>query len=460
MTYRSILNAGIALAVLLPGQALAAPLTDEQVASLLDRLNQLEQEVQTLRSQLGQVQTKQVEQAEVVAEVKTSVKETADKVETTTVKWKGSPQLEDKKAGWSFKPRGRVQYDVATVEAPAGVTDPGLGFSNELRRVRLGAQGSIPGGFGYKVETDFAGGDFNLLDAYLSYKTGGLKIQVGQFNTFQGLEELSSSNDTSFIERAGYTDAFNFERRLGVGLIYKTGDILLQGGVFTDDDDSLNNDGNNSISFDGRVVFAPKINNTQLHFGANAHWRDLGDTVNTSRLRQRPLVHSTDIRFIDTGNIAGAEQETNFGLETAIISGRFHATAEAHWFNVTRTGFANPTFFGGAVEAGIFLTKDSRGYKSGTFKGVKVKEPVGSGGFGALQFNVRYDRLDLTNSGIVGGTQDSFQASLIWTPVDHIRFLINYGYLDYSDVIPALSAAGGDTDFGVNVLGARAQIVF
>ena len=26
--------------------------------------------------------------------------------------WKGTPQLEDKEAGWSFKVRGRVQYDV------------------------------------------------------------------------------------------------------------------------------------------------------------------------------------------------------------------------------------------------------------------------------------------------------------------------------------------------------------
>ena len=33
--------------------------------------------------------------------------------------WKGAPQFEDKDAGWSFKPRGRLMYDFATVSSPA-----------------------------------------------------------------------------------------------------------------------------------------------------------------------------------------------------------------------------------------------------------------------------------------------------------------------------------------------------
>ena len=48
-------------------------------------------------------------------------------------------------------------------------------------------------------------------------------------------------------------------------------------------------------------------------------------------------------------------------------------------------------------------------------------------------------------------------ASLIWTPIDYVRFMINYARLQYHDaVIPA----GGDRDYGVDSVGARAQIVF
>src|SRR5687768_18481918 len=32
-----------------------------------------------------------------------------------TPSWKGAPQLEDKEAGWSFKVRGRLQYDAGQI---------------------------------------------------------------------------------------------------------------------------------------------------------------------------------------------------------------------------------------------------------------------------------------------------------------------------------------------------------
>src|SRR3546814_17873631 len=85
---------------------------------------------------------------------------------------------------------------------PSGISSPALGFTNELRRARLGVEGTIPGGFEYKLEADFASGDVEVTDALLAYEHGPLKLTVGQHNNFQGLEELSSSNDTSFIERS------------------------------------------------------------------------------------------------------------------------------------------------------------------------------------------------------------------------------------------------------------------
>ena len=372
------------------------------------------------------------------------------------IKFKGAPEISTAD-GWSFKPRGRIQYDAATVSAPNAIINDGKGFSNEVRRARLGVEGTMPGGFGYKFELDFAEGGAEFTDAFLNYKDGGLTITAGQHNNFQSLEELSSSNETSFIERSAFTDAFGFERRAGLSAQYKAGDFLGQMGVFTDDFSALSNDGNDTIGVDGRAVFMPKFGETQAHFGASYHWRDLGDTLTSARYRQRPLVHSTDIRFIDTGTLAGAKSESSYGLEAALISGRFHAAAEGHWQKLNRTGFADPTFFGGSIEGGIFLTNDKREYKDGIFKAIKVKNPVGKNGFGALQFNVRYDYLDLVDAGIIGGVQNSYQASLIWTPIDYVRFMLNYGKLSYTD---AAIAAAGDRDYQVDVVGARAQISF
>ena len=428
----------------LPTTAHAQAMSAEEATALRAELTALRAKVETLEARLDQASPPPVP-------VPTPAPAPSS---TTEVKWRGAPVISTE-SGWSFKPRGRILIDAGYVGAPSARSSPALGFTNELRRARLGVEGTIPGGFEYKLEADFASGDVEVTDALLAYEHGPLKLTVGQHNNFQGLEELSSSNDTSFIERAAFTDAFGFTRRVGVSVEYAKDALLLQGGVFTDNFEALDS-GNDGISTDGRIVFAPKLGKTQLHLGASAHWRRIGDSVESIRYRQRPLIHNADVRFISTPEM-DADSESGFGLEAAVVRGRWHAAAETYWQKVTRIGFADPEFFGGAVEAGLYLTDDTRSYRSGMFRGIKVKNPVGSGGIGAWQVNLRYDHLDLNDEGILGGKQDGYMASLIWNPIDYVRFMVNYARLQYSNaVIPA----GGDRSYGVDSFGARAQVVF
>lgn len=436
----------------------AQALSAEEAAALRAELQVLRAKVDAMESRIGAVETNSAAAVETAKKATAVAEVAAKKDDGPTIKFKGAPEISDKANGWSFKPRGRLLFDTASVNGPSGISDKGLGFSNELRRGRLGVQGSMPGGFGYKFEIDFAGGNADFTDAFLNYKDGGLTVTVGQHNNFQSMEELTSSNDTSFMERAAFTDAFGFQRRVGVSAQYKAGDVLAQAGVFTSNIGDLSDDENDSIGGDVRLVYAPKMGDNQLHFGVSGHWRNLGDSITSIRYRQRPLVHTTNTRFIDTGALGAPTDVSSYGAEAAIISGRFHAAGEAHWQRTKFAGMPSPTFFGGSMEAGYFLTDDSRRYKSGVFKGVKVKNPVGDGGFGALQVNVRYDHLDLNDAGIIGGTQDGYMASLIWTPIDHIRFMINYGHLVYDDA--AIVNGGSDRSYSVDVVGARAQVSF
>lgn len=321
--------------------------------------------------------------------------------------------------------------------------------------MRLGVEGSIPGGFGYKFEADFAGGTAEITDAILTYADKGLTVSLGQQNNFQSLEELTSSRFSSMIERAAFTDAFGFERRVGASAQYKAGDFLGQVGIFSDNIDTLPN---KSYSLDGRAVYMPKLGDTQLHLAGSAHYSELEDSATTVRYRQRPLVHFTGERFINTGNIP-ATSETGYGLEVAAIAGPLHFAAEGFWQHVDRIAGPNPTFFGGYAEVGYFLTGgDTRGYKNGTFDRVKPKKEVGEGGMGAVQINLRYDYLDLTDAGIVGGTQNGYQVSLIWTPTDYTRFLLNYGRMDYTNAV--YLAAGGARSYNVDAFAVRAQVDF
>ena len=378
------------------------------------------------------------------------------------VRFRGAPTI-TAPGGWSFKPRGRLQYDVASVSSPEGISNPGLGFSNELRRARLGVEGTIPGGFGYVFELDFADNRVEIIDAILTYRASqSVGFTVGQHNGFQSLEELTSSRFTTFMERAAFTDAFNFERRVGLSANLTSGDLLVQAGAFTDNITDLNEDADNAAGVDARIVYAPEIGDTRLHLGASAHWRDNGDLASmvTTRYQQRPLVHSTDVRFIATPALP-VESETNFGFETAVIHGPFHATGEVHWLEAdTTTPGLSPDFFGGYAEIGYFLTGETRGYRGGRWDRTSVRNPIGgdNGGFGAFQVNLRYDYLDLNSGTIVGGIQNGLELSLVWIPTDYVQFLINYGHLIYDDAV--IPAAGGDRDYSVDVIGARAQVDF
>ncbi|TMM49782.1 porin [Qipengyuania marisflavi] len=411
-----------------------------QLDAMNTRINQLEGELQQANQQIES-------QATIVAALPAAAEP------DTKISWKGAPVIEGK-GGWSFKPRGRLQFDAGITNAPDS-TGREDGFGNEVRRARLGVQGDIPGGFGYKFEVDIAGNDVEVADGFLSYEDGGLTATVGHHNNFQGLEELTSSLNTSMIERAAFTDAFGFERRVGASLQYGTGDVLVQGGVFTDNIGDLSN---KNWSADGRVVAMPKMGGTQLHLGGSIHYTDLEDG-STVRYRQRPLVHFTSNRFIDTASL-GASSEFGLGLEAAAISGPFHVTGEAFWQQLNRPGaLSDPTFFGGYAEVGYFLTSgDKRGYKKGTFDRIKPKNAVGEGGIGAIQVNLRYDYLDLNDSGIVGGIQNGFGASLVWTPTDYTRFLLNYGKMVYDDAV--YPTANGDRSYSVDAFAVRAQVDF
>ncbi|UIP07522.1 hypothetical protein LY632_03745 [Erythrobacter sp. SDW2] len=421
--------------------------------AMASRIETLEGELKAARSEAAAAAETATIAATTATKAESSATEAAAKAGGTEISWKGAPELKGK-GGWSFKPRGRLQYDAGIVAAPDS-TGRKDGFGNELRRGRLGVQGDVPGGFGYKFEVDFDGSAVAITDAIVTYGDGDLELQFGQHNNFQGLEELTSSLFTSHLERAAFTDAFGFQRRIGASATYNAGDFLIQGGIFTDAIPDLPN---SNWGTSGRVVYAPKLGDAQLHFGASGHYYDLG-TGSTVRYRQRPAVGFTDERFINTGSF-GATAENGLGLEAAFVSGPFHAAAEGYWQSANRPGaLVDPTFFGGYAEVGLFLTKgDSRGYKDGKFDRVKPSKEVGEGGIGAIQLNLRYDRLDLTDGTIVGGTQDGLLASLIWTPTDFTRFMVGYARLMYSDAFYA--AAGGDRDYSVDSLGVRAQIDF
>lgn len=469
----SVLAMALSTGWVLPAHAQAADsaAVAQELAAMRAQMAQMAARIDTLEGQLATANAK-AEAASTAAGAASAAlakipAPSATAKPATEVTWDGAPKLATKD-GWSFKPRGRLQVDAGSVSAPALPTaaqQRELGFASRFRRAYLGFDGTMPGGFGYRLEVDVAGSSVALTDLYLTYKPRpDVTLTLGQQKPFWGLEEMESDLFTSFMERAPFTSAFGFERRVGLSGAYQGHDLLVQAGIFTDDAANLNaNDVDNSYSLDGRVVFMPKLgangSGGQLHLGGSIHYRVIKDqaAIELPRYRARPALRTTDLRFVDTGNIAGATSERGLGLEALYVAGRFHANAEAYWQKVARTGLADPTFHGGYAELGYLLTDDVTAYRGGVLDRIRPKHPVGNGGLGALQLNVRYDWLDLTDAGIVGGNQQTAGVSLIWIPTDYVRFIAQYGHMWITDS-PIL--AGGSPDYGADSFGLRAQFDF
>ncbi|GAB5349913.1 porin [Alteriqipengyuania sp. 357] len=435
---KSVLIAGGAL-LLVPGVAAAQPGPAAAADSQRDAtIEELRAEVETLRAQVD---------ALIAANAPARAGQAADLP---------SPERAGATPAVTFEPRGRLQLDAGWIGRPDGTDDAGLGFGTEIRRARLGAEGKVGRDFGYRLEVDMANSDVELADAYINWTVGkSVSIKLGQHNSFQSLEELTSSRFTSFMERAAFTDAFGFERRVGASMTYKSGAVIASGGVFSANTADLSDD-EDAVSADARLVYAPLLGASQLHFGASFHHRDLSGE-RAVRYRQRPFLHLTDRRFVATPALA-IESETSFGAELAVIRGPFHAVGEAHWLTADRASGEDPTFFGGYVEAGYFLTGETRGYKAGTFARTKPARSLSEGGAGALQVNLRYDRLDLNDGAVLGGTQDLVALGLTWNPEGNVRFLVNYGHLIYEN--GPVAVALGRNRFASDTLAMRAQVDF
>lgn len=456
----SQLAGGLALC-LMPSPAAAQAISEAEAQDLRAQIAALKAQVDRLESRLGSVPPPPPPAPAVEAAAATPPAPAAPA--TTAISWKGSPVFSSGSA--SFKVKGRIQYDAGLLKAPAGVQERAKGYSNELRRLRLGGEGKLGGGFGYKLETELSDNKVDLVDTFITYERGKWLVTLGNHNQFQSLDELIGDTTGAVMERAAFTDAFNFERRLGLSVQYQAGPLLAQAGIFSDSADSLTNDAdgpdggdeNNSYGVDGRLVFAPKWRKTQLHFALSGHWRDFQRLSETpQRYRQRPYLHSVNSRFLATPRIA-ATGESHYGVELAGTQGPFWWAGEAHWLRVARPGLADPTFFGGYAEVGAFLTGESRAYKNGIFGSTKPKKSIGNGGMGAWQVALRYDYLDLNDHGIVGGTQNAYIAALVWTPIEYLRFNLNYARIDYKD---AAIPAGSRTSYGVDVVGWRAELDF
>jgi phosphate-selective porin OprO and OprP len=444
-SFRAVLLAGtVAAGLLSAGTAQAQAASASEVEELRQMMKAQAEEIEALRAQLDGA-----------TEVLTKSNSDIANLNKLKPSFKATPEFRD--GDWKFKIRGRLMYDVGYISNPGDVIGcpsactKNLGFNSRVRRARIGVEGSMPGGFDYKAEYDFADNSVAFADVFLEYKPTNtpISVRVGHFETFQSLEQITSSRHIMFMERAQMNEAFGHGRRLGAAIGFDKGPILIRAGVFND---TVNGSFDNDQYLVGmRGVYAPKVGDTQLHFGINYQYRQFKSTAQNFRYRMRNYARLSDIRLVDTNTFAASNDET-FGLEAAAVMGRFHFAGEWQQAKVnalttlpttngdsagtTNRLTGNPKFNSWYVEAGYWFTGETRGYKKGEWDRTKVINGFDKGGIGAIGGNVRFDRLDLQDSKLWsggsgtstsrGGKQDVIAFSVIWQPIDYVRITTQY----------------------------------
>lgn len=369
--------------------------------------------------------------------------------------WKDGLRFDSLDESFKLKIGGRIQWDWSYYLADDEIEDTvgSLDDGTEFRRARIYLSGMIHDNIDFKVEFDFAGGDADFKDVYMGIRNvpyvGNLRF--GHFKEPFSIEELTSSNDVTFMERS-LVNTLAPSRNAGIMMFDSVLDdrMTLAAGIFRETDDFADGDIKRDWNATARVTGLPwyaENGRKLLHVGFAYTHKNYED--DTARFRQRPESHRSP-RFADTGDFS-AEYADIIGVELACVHGSFSLQGEyAQAFVESRTR-SDPTFWAASIQAGYFLTGEHRPYQrsTGTFDRVRPLRNFGKGGgWGAWELAARYSHLDLNNAHIDGGELRDFSLGLNWYLNPNMRIMCNYVRADLVD------------DGDANIFQARFQVSF
>ena len=335
-------------------------------------------------------------------------------------------------------PSGRIHLDYALYDEDGTPLNDGF----HVRRARLALSDKLDDFWSYKTEVDFAENSVAFKDMYLQYGD----LTIGQTKVPFSLDEQTSSNNITFMERASPT-VFSLSHRLGVTWS-NTGDnhtlkVMGFGQAIGEGDG-----GDEGLGLGGRFTYAPmQTDNGVLHLGASAvGYEPTNSVTDTMRFRQRPESRPDGSRLIDTGAISDVDRAFAYGLEAAWQTGPFSIQGEYIGTTVARNaGQPDVDLDGVYLATSWFLTGESRRYSKGVFGGPKVGEG------GAWEVALRYSDLGLDDGAILGGEMKNLTLGVNWYARPGVRFMFNW-------INATSTVAGVDND--PSVLQFRTQVSF
>lgn len=339
--------------------------------------------------------------------------------------------------GASLKVDGTTGSGTEAYEDAYGPIDTDLDF-------RLGvvyAVGRIQN-FNFSVGFDF-GADPGIDSAWIEGAKGGLevwgkylgKLRIGFVGEPFSFERQASSYNATFLERSLPVQTIAPGYNAGV-LVHdsgRKGRTSWAVGIFSLGSTNEGNASSSLLSLTGRFTYLPVYRDEgQRLFHVGLAGSSRSPSGGDMQYRSRPEARFVDF-LADTGSFS-AGNTTLLGAEAATVNGPLWAAAEYIHSNVSADSVGDPSFHGGYVQVGYFLTGEHRPYKtdSGTFGRVLPKTRYSGGspfkkvGGGAWEVAGRISYIDLNAGLIQGGKITDISAALSWYTDPTTRIALNF----------------------------------
>lgn len=377
-----------------------------------------------------------------------------------TAETRGGLKIRSDDGAFEFGLNGRIHYDTYSIDADDGATLPGSSPASDaaggsfFRRTRISLSGKAHG-WEYKFEEDFVGaGASGYREMWIGTEVGPGRLHIGQVKPPRGMEELTSANEITLMERpfASSVALFGGGRQHQMGLFYLGNASRFGYGasVYNLAEQTSSAAVTEGVGTTERVYVAPVMGEAvTLHLGAS------GTVENFHNGRSAVVGSTTGVTYtgrvgprLVIGASAPDRAATTWQAELGLAAGPITLQSEYARQTLEQAAGAPDqdvtTYY---AQAGVFLTGERKPYdvKKGVFRSPKPARALG-----ALELALRYDHIENPDAAAQPEIAQ-LVAGVNYYVNPNVRFMFDYW------MAQAETVAGRDEP---NAASLRAQLVF
>ena len=321
-----------------------------------------------------------------------------------------------------------------------------LSFGNtvQVNDVRLGTIVSFLDNWEAKVELGYANSKVTFKDVFLGYKYKEHSFRLGyQFEPF-GNARIGTTN-YRFMQNATADAIFGNGRKIGISYSYNQKWWNVMAGVYSAADIQGSDKMDQGYSLAAKVIGRPVLDEGKvIHLAVAPRFSSDKDVVTFKGGVPTMLLGKGENGMLDVA-VDDVINQWKLDCECIMACNKWYFQGQYYLVHLNRSTEDNFTGKGGYAQMGFLILGDHHNYKAKT--GMLVNPDAKS-----LELLVRYNNVNLNNSGIVGGRMSDITVGMSYFLNKYVGAKINYTRMMAGNT----AVKGGDFD----LIQARIQVSF